>query len=109
MHSIGASLWVNKHPIESETFNLPRKYASPFLTCSAGARSCPSQRFSQVEFVAVMAGLFRDWKMKAVPELEEDDATARSRIQRLVEQETGMVLLLQLLHPGKAVLTWKRR
>jgi cytochrome P450 len=109
MHSIGASLWVNKHPIESETFNLPRKYASSFLTWSAGVRSCPGQRVSQVEFVAVMAGLFRDWKMKPVPEFGEDDAMSRNRIQRLVDQETVMVLLLQLLHPGKAVLTWKRR
>lgn len=59
--------------------------------------------------MAVMAALFRDWKVKPVLELGEDDAMARSRIQRLVEKETGMVLLLQLLHPEKAVLTWERR
>jgi hypothetical protein len=62
-----------------------------------------------VEFVAVMAGLFREWKVKPVPETGEDDAMARSRIQRLVEEETGMVLLLQMLHPDKTVLTWERR
>jgi hypothetical protein len=56
-----------------------------------------------------MAGLFREWKVKPVTEAGEDDAMARSRIQRLVEEETGMVLLLQMLHPEKAVLTWERR
>jgi cytochrome P450 len=99
----------HKHPLESESFNSPRKHASPFIAWSAGARSCPGQKFSQVEVVAVMASLFRDWRVKPVPEVGEDDAMARSRIERLVKKETGMVLLLQLLHPEKAVLTWERR
>jgi cytochrome P450 len=106
---MSASPTRHKHPLESESFNTPRKYASPFIAWSAGARSCPGQKFSQVEFVAVMAGLFREWKVKPVREMGEDDTMARSRIQRLVEKESGMVLLLQLLHPEKAVLTWERR
>ena len=99
----------DKNPLESESFIPPPKHASPFIAWSAGARSCPGRKFSQVEFVAVMAGLFGAWKVKPVPEPGEDDAMARSRIQRLVERESGMVLLLQMLHPEKAVLAWERR
>jgi cytochrome P450 len=99
----------DKNPPHSESIIEFPKYASPFIAWSAGSRSCPGRKFSQVEFVAVMAGLFREWKVKPVLEAGEDDAMARGRIQKLVEEDSGMVLLLQMLHPEKAVLTWERR
>ncbi len=98
-----------KNVLALESFPPLPKDASPFIGWSAGVRGCPGRKFSQVEFVAVMAALFRQWKVKPVLEAGEDDAMARSRIQRLVEKDSGMVLLLQLLHPERAVLTWERR
>lgn len=97
------------NPLASETLIQHPKNANPFIAWSAGARNCPGQKFSQVEFVAAIASLFRNWKIKPVLEKGEDDAAARLRIERLVEKESGMVLLLQMLHPEKAVLTWERR
>ena len=85
------------------------KTADPFVAWSAGARRCPGRRFSQVEFVGVMLALFRDWRVRPVRRQGEDDVAARNRVARLVERECGMVLLLQLLHPEKAVLRWERR
>lgn len=96
-------------PLASESFLGPSKYASPFIIWSAGARVCPGRKFSQVEFVAVITTLFHTWRVKPMLQAGEDEATARSRLQQVVEKETGMVSLLQLLHPEKAVLTWERR
>jgi hypothetical protein len=56
-----------------------------------------------------MAGLFRDWRVEPVLENGEDLAAARKRIIRLVEEDTGQVLLLQMLHPERAPLVWKKR
>ena len=39
----------------------------------------------------------------------EDDEAARKRLQKLVEEDTGMRLLLQMMHPEKAVLKWEKR
>ncbi|MCJ1384453.1 hypothetical protein MMC17_007569 [Xylographa soralifera] len=80
-----------------------------FIAWSEGIRNCPGKKFSQVEFVATLAGLFRDWRVDPVPEPSEDMELARKRVMRMVEEDTGQVLLLQMLHPEKAALAWKRR
>ena len=56
-----------------------------------------------------MAVLFHEWRVDPVPELNESMHGARKRVDTIVENETGQVLLLQLLHPEKAVLSWSRR
>lgn len=93
---------------ESTLLEFP-KTGSPFVAWSGGARSCPGRKFSQVEFVGVMVALFRSWRVEPVRREGESEGMARSRVARLVEKECGMVLLLQLLHPEKAVLRWVRR
>jgi cytochrome P450 len=85
----------------------PRK--GSFIAWSEGLRVCPGKKFSQVEFVAIMAGLFRDWRVEPVLEKGEDLAAASKRVMRLVEEDTGQVLLLQMLHPERAPLVWKKR
>ena len=80
-----------------------------FIAWSEGIRNCPGKKFSQVEFVAAMAGIFRDWQVDAVTEGSETPEMARMRVMNMVENDTGQVLLLQLLHPERAALTWKRR
>ena len=62
-----------------------------------------------MEFVAAMAGIFRDWQVDPVTEGSETREMARTRVMNMVENDTGQVLLLQLLHPERAALTWKRR
>ena len=103
------NLSLDNNPLESESFIQLPKTASPFIAWSAGARNCPGRKFSQVEFVATMAGLFRAWKVKPVLEPGETDATARTRLGKYVENDSGFVLLLQLMHPEKAVLRWEKR
>lgn len=85
------------------------KTNNPFVGWSGGARNCPGRKFSQVEFVGVLVGLFRSFRVKPVPEAGEDDTMARARLLKQIRNDTGMRLLLQMLHPEKAVLQWTKR
>ena len=93
----------------AEKFKEPPKTNSPFVGWSGGARNCPGRKFSQVEFVAVLVGLFRGFRVKPVPAVGEDDGMARARLAEQIRSDTGMRLLLQMLHPKKAVLQWSKR
>lgn len=80
-----------------------------FLPWSDGARDCPGRKFSQVEFVATMAALFRGgWRVEPAREAGETLEGARSRTARFMEEDAGMVLLVQMLHPERCPLVWKR-
>ncbi|KAL8792680.1 MAG: hypothetical protein Q9195_004740 [Heterodermia aff. obscurata] len=92
-----------------EHFKEPATRNSPFVGWSGGARNCPGRKFAQVEFVGVLVGLFRDFKVKPVPLEGENDEMARARLLNQIRMDTGMRLLLQMLHPEKAVLRWTRR
>ncbi|KAL9024976.1 MAG: hypothetical protein Q9180_007757, partial [Flavoplaca navasiana] len=93
----------------TEHLKEPPNRNSPFVGWSGGARSCPGRKFAQVEFVGVLVGLFREYKVAPVPLNGEDDDSARARLLEQIEKDTGMRLLLQMLHPEKAVLAWRRR
>ncbi|KAL8780127.1 MAG: hypothetical protein Q9213_006611 [Squamulea squamosa] len=98
---------LERHPVE--IFKEPPARNSPFVGWSGGARSCPGRKFSQVEFVGVLVGLFREFKVKPVLLKGENDSMARERLLEQIRMDTGMKLLLQMLHPERAVLHWRRR
>ena len=98
---------ASSHPVEHLKEPVTRN--SPFVGWSGGARSCPGREFAQVEFVAVLVGLFCDFKVKPMPLRGEDDGMARARLLDQIRMDTGMKLLLQMLHPERAVLEWTRR
>ena len=98
---------LSSHPVEH--LKEPPTRNSPFVSWSGGARSCPGRRFAQVEFVGVLVGLFRNFVVKPVRLQGEDDNMARARLLDQIRMDTGMKLLLQMLHPEKAVLEWRRR
>ncbi|KAH8168591.1 cytochrome p450 domain-containing protein [Sarocladium implicatum] len=79
-----------------------------FVGWSEGVRDCPGKKFSQTEFVATMAVLFSQWRVEPVRQEGEGAEDARKRILKLIEDETGYVLLLQMLNPEKAPLRWKK-
>lgn len=75
---------------------------------SEGTRDCPGRKFSQTEFVATMATLFVGHRVEPVKEKGENLQAACQRVKDLVENDTGPVLLLQMLHPERAPLVWKK-
>ncbi|KAI0426693.1 cytochrome P450 [Xylaria sp. FL1042] len=98
--------WVERHNGKEEMFTPQR---GTFIPWSKGERSCPGKRFSQVEFVATMAALFRDWRVS--PELMRGETSekARARLLNLIEVDSAQVLLLQMLHPERAPLRWTKK
>ncbi|KAI4096037.1 MAG: hypothetical protein LQ344_001271 [Seirophora lacunosa] len=112
------SRWITRTPATDrsqatsrpvEHFKEPSTRNSPFVGWSGGARSCPGRKFAQVEFVGVLVGLFRDFRVRPVPFKGEDEGMARARLLHQIRTDTGMRLLLQMLHPERAVLEWKKR
>ncbi|KAM7183640.1 Cytochrome P450 [Rhypophila sp. PSN 637] len=106
--------WITKSESDSNTQEeqeiiQPRK--GTYIPWSAGVRDCPGEKFSKVEFVATLAALFRgDWRVEpAKLDKTETDEQARKRVLDLVKYDSEPVLLLQMLHPERAGLVWKRR
>ena len=93
----------------AETFNEPSARDSPFVSWSGGARNCPGRKFSQVGFVGVLVALFQRHKVHPVALDGESEEMARARLSDQIANDTGMRLLLQMLHPEKAVLQWTKR
>ncbi|KAK2609880.1 hypothetical protein N8I77_003355 [Diaporthe amygdali] len=106
------SRWVeagpsNSNDIDGEELISPVRGA--FISWSEGARDCPGKKFSQVEAVATIAALCKDWRVDPVTNPGETLDDARKRVSRFIEEDTGMVLLVQLLHPERSPLVWRKR
>ena len=105
------SRWIIPSPSDDPVCDRESLFTPPkgaYLPWSDGARGCPGKKFAQVEFVAAMAALFRDYKVEPVPERGESMEMARKRVNDVVN-DSGMVLLLQILHPEKAGVRWVKR
>jgi cytochrome P450 len=96
-----------KADLDREQFAQPRR--GSFIGWSEGTRDCPGRKFSQVEFVATIASIFRDWRVNPVVFEGETIEGARKRVLDLIEKESAMVLLIQMVHPEKAPLVWSKR
>ncbi|KAK7974516.1 hypothetical protein PG989_016364 [Apiospora arundinis] len=95
--------------IDQERLLLPPSRGA-YLGWSEGSRDCPGKKFSHVEWVAVLAALFRDWRVEPVQRQDETSAESQTRVLDFVASNTGYGgLLLQLLHPERLPLVWTRR
>ncbi|KAF2818346.1 cytochrome P450 monooxygenase-like protein [Ophiobolus disseminans] len=81
-----------------------------FIPWAWGQRVCPGKRFSQAELVAVLAGLFRNWRVEVVPEEGEnlDEAQKRAWKTSLKVDHQGH-MLHEMVNPGTVGLRWVRR
>ncbi|KAM7183158.1 Cytochrome P450 [Rhypophila sp. PSN 637] len=64
-----------------------------------------------VEFVATMAVLFHGgWRVEPVLDTRAGESLdqGRKRVLDLIENDSGSVLLLQMLHPERAPLKWRK-
>lgn len=92
-------------PGDEEFLNYKR---GSFLGWSEGTRDCPGRKFSQMEFVATMAVLFSKHRVEPVGQPSETAVQAWKRVNDLIKHDSGPVLLLQMLHPERAPLVWKK-
>lgn len=92
--------------IENES--LPSDTSLQFFPWAYGKTVCPGKRFSQVELVAALVALFRDYKLEPVLEKGENIEDARRRVGMLAE-DIEMRLLNELRQPEKVGVIWAKR
>ncbi|KAL9060602.1 MAG: hypothetical protein Q9162_000553 [Coniocarpon cinnabarinum] len=97
--------WITRDP-GTNTENMIAPVKGSYFPWAEGARNCPGRKFAQVEFVATIATLLRHARVEPKPRPGEDLESARRRIMHSVENDSGSVLLLQLLHPEDIEVTW---
>ena len=112
------SRWIEpepKGPEEARTYatTLPEEQLlvpekGTFIAWSEGVQNCPGKKFAQVEFVATMATLFRNYKVQPVTVGTETMKQARRRVLDVVEN-SQMELLLQMQNPERVKVRWSRR
>jgi cytochrome P450 len=90
----------------AETIQEPTK--GYFVPWSAGARVCPGHKFVKVEFVAVMAALFRTARVSPALLKGESVEAARERILKTVE-DLRVVVTLQMMKPEGVGVVWTRK
>ncbi|KAF4626589.1 hypothetical protein G7Y89_g11573 [Cudoniella acicularis] len=99
--------WITaSKDLESEVLFQPPK--GTFFAWSEGLRNCPGKKFAQVEFVAVMVGLFGNNIAEPVPNHGESVAAARERVLRVVK-DSNVELLLQMRDPESVRVALKGR
>ncbi|RYC55262.1 hypothetical protein CHU98_g10947 [Xylaria longipes] len=101
------SRWIKAGNAGNEELNAVVR--GSFIGWSEGIRDCPGRKFSQVEFSAAIAVLFRGAHVDPVTRDGETMDAARARVLHLIKNDSGTVLLLQMLHPERAPLRWSRR
>ena len=90
----------------TEDFFTPAK--GTFLPWSGGPRICPGMKMAQVEFVAVIATLFRYCRCEVVLKEGETSEQASLRLEGVM-QESQPRLTLQMDNPEDVVLRWTKR
>ncbi|KAK3938605.1 cytochrome P450 [Diplogelasinospora grovesii] len=103
------SRWITKGAdgAEEELITPARGTFSPW---SGGPRVCPGQKMSQVEFVTVMAAIFRQCNIEPVPNKEKGETMDQAKKRMLVLTEDSMPrLTLQMNKPEEVYLRWVRR
>ena len=73
--------WLSQDSTAEDVFvTMPR---GQFIPWSGGPRVCPGQKMSQVEFVAVIATIFKRYRVAAIPEKDETDLFVLAEAERL--------------------------
>lgn len=85
--------WIQGSAIQAENIVQPPKGKETFIPWSGGARVCPGKKFSQVEFVAIIARLLQSYKIEVVPEQGETEDEARRRCLEVIKDSETQITL----------------
>jgi cytochrome P450 len=104
--SFDPARWILSSSSQTPELITPAK--GTFLPWSGGPRICPGMKMAQVEFVAVIATLFKFCRAEVVLREGETGEQARVRLEKLM-QESQPRLTLQMQNPEDVVLRWATR
>ncbi|KAK2029011.1 cytochrome P450 [Colletotrichum zoysiae] len=95
----------DQSPPSQQFFTPPR---GTYVPWSGGPRACPGQKMSQVEFVTVVATLFRRCTVEPARRAGESAEGARRRLLDLT-RDSQPIVTLQMKRPDEVRLRWTRR
>jgi cytochrome P450 len=100
--------WITKDnpvaPLSREELFQPAP--GMFIPWSSGPRVCPGKKFAQVEFVAVIARLFRKHRVVPFVGAGETLETAKKQIWKSIA-DSKLEITLQMENPEKVRLVWE--
>jgi cytochrome P450 len=99
------SRWVATDENGRESLITPS--SNTYLPWSDGTQNCPGRKFSEVEFVAVIALLMQDCKLSIVREEGQSEEQAKKRAVRIVN-DCDMQMLLRMRDAGQLKLKCQR-
>lgn len=92
-------------PGQEELFAPP---PGTFVGWAEGPRICPGKKFSLVEFVGVMAVLFRHHQVRPKHGNGETEESSRRELERMIEDSGISAITLQMRHPQRVALVWTK-
>lgn len=101
-----ASRWLEQTSSSAgETFIQPEPGA--YVPWADGPRACVGKKFSQVEFVAVLATLFQRYRVTPVLENGESEDDGQKALRSIVEGSAISAITLQMQEPRSRALRWE--
>ena len=94
-------------PILFETIIEPEK--GTFVPWSDEPRSCPCRKFAPVEFVAVMATLFQEHRVRPARLAVESAKDAQRKVLAVVDDSAISTVTLQMQQPERVSLMWSKK
>lgn len=91
--------------LEREELYVPPK--GTYFPWSDGPQFCPGKKFAQVEFVAVLAALFKEHRVHPLLQEGEDVESGRKRALAVCE-DSEHVLLLRMRDGDSIRLVWEQ-
>ncbi|PYH29020.1 cytochrome P450 [Aspergillus neoniger CBS 115656] len=102
------SRWINKSAASSDVSEkIITPSRSTYFPWSDGPQNCPGNKFSQVEFVAVMAALLRSHRVHPVTNPGESPEETRARVLATT-QDVDLQLLLRMTDADQVRLACRR-
>ena len=98
--------WIVGSGYEKESLMKPVE--GSYLPWSEGPRGCPGRKFSQVEFVAVIATLFQHHTVKVAHHGSEKPEAARSRLARTIDESSMFGFTYRMDKPQACALIWTK-
>ena len=102
--------WI-KSPTSSSDLASEELFQPPagtYVPWAHGPRVCPGKKFSQVEFVAVIASLLKSHRVRPTSLDGESQVTASQRILEVLE-DSGVDITFKMRHPERIRLKWSDR
>ncbi|KAL9050150.1 MAG: hypothetical protein Q9206_005205 [Seirophora lacunosa] len=95
---------MSNEQLSDQTFISPPQ--GSFIPWADGPRNCPGQKFSQVEFVAVVATLLSSYTVKPVSHPGQSAEEGRKALMDMVDDSAISAITLQMRHPQEVALQW---